>query len=40
MKTSELEMLDDIRWLLSIASVIVEHRVDHKKIRELKEKYR
>lgn len=37
--TSEKEMLEDIRWLLSIVSTITEYRIDYQRIRELKEKY-
>lgn len=32
-------MLEDIRWLLGIVSMIIEYRVDYERIRELKEKY-
>lgn len=37
--TSKEEMIEDIRWLLSIVSIITEYHVDYERIRKLKEKY-
>jgi len=39
MKTNEEQMLEDIRWLLSVVSTITEYRIDRKRIQELKKKY-
>jgi hypothetical protein len=39
MRTNEEQMLEDIRWLLSIVSSITEYRIDRQRIQELKKKY-
>ena len=39
-KMNEEQMLEDIRWLLSIVSTITEYRIDRQRVQELKEKYK